>query len=238
VFIARILPLLPRGLLQFLAGCLRDQSNWATFKTRILQEYFPHFVRERFIRNFIVFNFHQKGVQVRTFIDQNFQAVGLPSYGATEQQLFEMIIMNLHPEILMEAAFLNKPNTRDELFHDVDQIEERLSVAEERRSVEKGTRENNSRGVSPGRFQRHAQAQPPRKIKCWNCGQTGHVRNKCPYKKATPTIGGEYIKRRQTPSVRIMNSFHKAAAVPEEAPLWVMVRLKCEEIPALLDTGA
>jgi len=84
VFIARILPLLPRGLLQFLAGCLRDQSNWATCKTRILQEYFPHFVRERMIRNLIVFNFHQKGMQVRTFIEQIFQAAEFLSHGATE----------------------------------------------------------------------------------------------------------------------------------------------------------
>ena len=41
VFITRIVPLLPRGLLQFLTGCLREQSDWATCKTRILQEYFP-----------------------------------------------------------------------------------------------------------------------------------------------------------------------------------------------------
>jgi len=146
-------------------------------------------VHERLIRNLIVFNFHQKGVQVRTFIDQIFQAAEFLAYGATEQQLVERIIMNLHPEILKEAAFLNKPNTRDELFHVINQIEERFSVAEERRSVEQGTRRNNSWGESPGRFQRHGQAQPPRRIKCWNCGQTGHVHNKCPNRKATPMTG-------------------------------------------------
>ena len=104
--------------------------------------------------------------------------------------------MNLHPEILKEAKFLNKPNTRDELFHVVNQIEERFSVAEERRNVEKGTRENNSRGESPGRFQRHAQAQPPRKIKFWDCGQIGHVRNRCPARDGA--VGGTSRDRRAT----------------------------------------
>ena len=126
MFITRILPLLPRGLLQFLTGCLREQSDWATCKTRILQEYFLYFVRERLIRKLIVFNFHQKNMQVRTFIDQTFQAAEFLSYGATEQQLVERIIMNLHPEILKETAFLNPPNTREELFRVVNQIEERF----------------------------------------------------------------------------------------------------------------
>jgi len=180
VFIARILPFLPRGILQFLTGCVREQSDWATCKTRILQEYFPYFVCERLIRNLIVFNFHQKNMQVRTFIDQIFQAAEFLSYGATEQQLVERIIMNLHPEILKEAAFLNRPNTRDEVFRVVNQIEERFCVAEERRNMERETRKNYGRGDSPDRFQRHGQAHPPRKIKCWKCGQTGHVRDRCP----------------------------------------------------------
>jgi len=146
--------------------------------------------------------------------------------------------MNLHPEILKEAAFLNRPNTRDELFRVVNLIEERFCVAEERRNMERETRRNYGRGDSPDRFQRHGQDHPPRKIKCWNCGQTGHVRNKCPNRTGTAMTGVEYVKSQWTPSVKIMNSLRKVTAVPADAPLWVMVRLKCGKIPALLDTGA
>ena len=96
-------------------------------------------MRERLIRKLIVFNFHQKNMQVRNFIDQIFQAAEFLSYGATEQQLLERIIMNLHPEILKETAFLNLPNTRDELFRVVNQIEQRFCAADERRNMERET---------------------------------------------------------------------------------------------------
>ena len=50
-FITRIFPLVPRGLLQLLAECLRDKANWVSCKVRVLEEYFPYFVRERLVRN-------------------------------------------------------------------------------------------------------------------------------------------------------------------------------------------
>jgi len=166
VFITRILPLLPRGLLQFLTGCLRGRSDWITCKSRILQEYFPYFVRERLIRKLIVFNFHQRNMPVRIFIDQIFQAAEFLSYAATEQQLVERIVMNLHPEILKETAFLNSPNTREELGRVVNQIEERFCVANERRRMQRVTDNNQDRGGLPDRPHRYDRAHPPRKLKC------------------------------------------------------------------------
>ena len=166
VFITRILPLLPRGLLQFLTGCLRGRSDWITCKSRILQEYFPYFVRERLIRKLIVFNFHQRNMPVRIFIDQIFQAAEFLSYAATEQQLVERIVMNLHPEILKETAFLNSPNTREELGRVVNQIEERFCVANERRRMQRVTDNNQDRGGLPDRPHRYDRGHPPRKLKC------------------------------------------------------------------------
>jgi len=233
VFITRILPLFPRGLLQFLTGCLRERSDWATCKSRILQEYFPYFVRERLIRNLIVFNFHQRDMQVRIFIDQIFQAAEFLSYAATEQQLVERIVMNLHPQILKATAFLNPPHTREELCRVVTQIEERFSVADERRRIERETHSNDGRGESPDRPDGYGRDRPPRKLKCWHCGRMGHVRNKCPNK-----TGIKYGKSPRAPSGKSMASLGKVEAFPADAPLWVMVGLKRGKIPALLDTGA
>jgi len=50
--------------------------------------------------------------------------------------------------------------------------------------------------------------------------------------------GVKYGKSQWTPSVKIMKSFGKVAALPADAPLCVMVGLKRGKIPALLDTGA
>lgn len=40
VFITRILPLVPGGLLQFLGACLREGNSWAVCKSQFLEEYF------------------------------------------------------------------------------------------------------------------------------------------------------------------------------------------------------
>ena len=183
-------------------------------------------MRKRLIRNLIVFNFHQKNMQVCTFIDQIFQAAEFLSYGATEQQLVERIIMNLHPEILKETAFLNKPYIRDELFRVVNQIEERFCVAEERRNMERETRRNYCHGESPDRPHFYSKDHPPRKIKCWHCGRTGHVRSSC------------FRRRERFAGRKILSSFQKVVGVPADAPLWTMVELKSGKVPALLDTGA
>ena len=68
-FITRIFPLVPRGLLQLLAECLRDKADWAICKVRVLEGYFAYFVRERLVRNLIVFNFQESGQSVRAYID-------------------------------------------------------------------------------------------------------------------------------------------------------------------------
>ena len=183
VFITRILPLLPRGLLQFLTGCLRERSDWITCKGRILQEYFPYFVRERLIRELIVFNFHQRNIPVRIYIDQIFQAAEFLSYGGTEQQLVERIVMNLHPDILKETVFLNPPHTREELGRVVNQIEERFCVAEERRRMQREDDSNHGRGELPDRPHRYNRDHPPRQLKCWNCGRTGHFHDQCPLRE-------------------------------------------------------
>jgi hypothetical protein len=50
-FITRILPLVSGRLLTFFGSCLRTNNSWAQCKSQLLQEYFPHFVRERLIRD-------------------------------------------------------------------------------------------------------------------------------------------------------------------------------------------
>ena len=105
-------------------------------KARLLLEPFPHFVRQRLTRDLIVFNFHSREQPLRVYIDQVFQAADFLQYAATEQQIVERLVMNFHPEVLSQAAFLDKPRTGRELYRVVGLIEERFSVRQER--VRKG----------------------------------------------------------------------------------------------------
>jgi hypothetical protein len=101
-------------------------------KAQLLDEYFPHFVRERLIRDLIVFNFHGEGQSMRVYFDQIFQAAQFLQYEATEQQLVDRVLMNLHPQVLSQAAFLEKPRSRKDLYRLVGLIEERFLVLKER----------------------------------------------------------------------------------------------------------
>jgi hypothetical protein len=86
-FIIRIMPLVFGSLLKRLSDCLHQGVSWADCKSRLLNEYFPHFMHERLIRDLIVFNFQGKGQPLRRYIEQIFQAADFLQYEATEQQL-------------------------------------------------------------------------------------------------------------------------------------------------------
>ena len=108
-FIMLILPLLPAGVLQFFGICLQQGNTWAVCKAKLVDKYFPHFIRERLVRELIVFNFHQEGEPLRAYFDQVFQNAEFLLYEATEEQLVQRVIMNLHPSILNLVSLVNTP---------------------------------------------------------------------------------------------------------------------------------
>jgi hypothetical protein len=130
-FITRILPLVSGSLLKFLGGCLREDCSWADCKTRLLDEYFSYFVWERLIRDLIVFNFQGAGQSMRDYLEQVFQAADFLQYEASEQQLVDRVVMNFHPDILSQAAFLDRPRSHKQLHQVIGLIEEKFSVLKE-----------------------------------------------------------------------------------------------------------
>jgi len=85
-FIIKILPLMSGSLLKFLRDSLRVGSDRAECKARLLREYFPHFVRERMIRDLVVFNIQGEGQALRMYIEQVFAATKFLQYQASEQE--------------------------------------------------------------------------------------------------------------------------------------------------------
>jgi len=139
------------------------------------------------VRNLIVFNFYESGQSVRTYIDRVFQAAEFLQYEASEQQLVEHILMNLHPNILKQAAFLDKPSTRKELIGVISLVEERMSIAAERQRVDSVRNRGNVNNGPSGNFRREVHSPGGRSVmKCWHCGRTGHVRSRCPGKGMAP----------------------------------------------------
>ena len=73
-FVTRVLPLVSGSLLKFLGDCLRAVCSWTDCKSRLLDEYFPYFVRERLVRDLIVLKFHVVGEPLREYIERKSQA--------------------------------------------------------------------------------------------------------------------------------------------------------------------
>jgi hypothetical protein len=64
---------------------------------------------EKMIRKLVVFNFQSKCGPMREFIKEVTDAAELLQYNAYEADIFESVLMNLHPDILAQAALLPRP---------------------------------------------------------------------------------------------------------------------------------
>jgi len=120
---------------------------------------------------------------MRVYFDQVFQDAEFLQYEATEPQLVDRVVMNLHPQVLSQAAFLGKHRFRKELYRLVGLIEEKFFVLKERgRLGPEGTRgaPTGSGCVGRPRDDWGNPRVPVRgSIRCWECGQQGHIRRNC-----------------------------------------------------------
>jgi len=180
VFWMRLLPKVRGGLLTFFGQSMKHGESWDDCKTRLLREYFPLFVKEKMIRELVVFNFQKKGQPIREFIKEVTDAAEFLQYNASEADIVERVLMNLNPDILAQAALLPRPNSFQELRHTVGLLEERLAVLSERQRPE--VRATGAQGID--RFSRGSDRQRGSAVsdqqanrrgpKCWKCNRWGH----------------------------------------------------------------
>ena len=107
MFLVRVLPLVGGSMLRFMGDCIRARFSWSECTKRLLKGYFPFFVREKLIRELIVFNFHQRGHSLRAYIDV-FTTAEFLEYEAAESDLVDGRVMNFYPEILAHSACTRK----------------------------------------------------------------------------------------------------------------------------------
>lgn len=183
-FITRMLPLVSGSILKLLGSCLRGGCSWPQCKVQLLEEYFPYFVRERLVRDLIVFKFHVASEPLREYIERISQAATFLQYAATEQQLVDRILTNLDPDILAQAAFLDRPKTIKDLNRVVGLIEERISASRERLRANPHDEGESRGGRKPRDAPRQGRGDTSRvaggTVKCWGCGQMGHYQRACP----------------------------------------------------------
>ena len=119
IFWLKVLPKAKGSLLSFVGQSMKDGESWNVCKTRLLREYFPLFVREKMIRELIVFNFQEEGRPVREFIKEVTDAAEFLQYNASQAEVVERVLMNLHPDILAQEALLPRPVSFQELRYTV-----------------------------------------------------------------------------------------------------------------------
>jgi hypothetical protein len=79
-----------------------------------------------------VFHFQEKGFPLREFIKEVVDAAEILQYRASEEEIVDRSLMNLHPDLIAKAAFLLRPGSHRELTDMVSLIEEKMAVLGER----------------------------------------------------------------------------------------------------------
>jgi len=193
--------------------------------------FFPHFIRERLIRDLITINFHDRAMPVREHIDQVFAAAKIMEYAAGEQDLVDRVVMNLQPHVLAQSAFLERPHSRKGLY--VVGLIEKIAVDKERQrnlSSQVATTREEPRSSETARNV-SAHSRPP---KSWACGRVRHVQRHC-HRKTSQSGNGQGPGGPRTTAI---TAFRKVVATPASPLLWVTLSLKERNIPAIVDTGA
>jgi hypothetical protein len=73
----------------------------------------------------IVYRLHDGKQPVREYVEQFFGTAKFLECSASEQELVDRIVMNLHPSILAHAAFVDRPHSRAQLYNVIEIMVER-----------------------------------------------------------------------------------------------------------------
>lgn len=145
VFLMRLLPKVQGNLLTFSGQCIRQADSSEQFKSRVLKEYFPLFGREKMIRELEVFHFQKKDCPLREFIKEVVGAAEFLQCRESEGEILNRILLNLHPDILAQAAFLPRPGSYRESRDMVGLIEDRMAVLAEHLAPDTGSSSSQKR---------------------------------------------------------------------------------------------
>jgi len=148
--------------------------------------------------------------------------------------------MNLDPNILAQAAFLDRPKSIKDMNRVVGMKEERISASRKRLRANPHDKGESRGGMKPW----DAPWQGPLTtswvagdtVEFWGCGQTGHYQRVVPGKPEFGKRAG--VRWAKGTRAKLLSSLHMVAAAPLESPLWVLLGLKVRRVPALVDTGA
>jgi len=152
---------------------------------------------------------------------------------ASEQLLVERVLINLHPDILAQAPFWDKPRSLKGLCQVVGFIEDKIAVVPERQRMEgiwhsSGDVTYDSQTVSPVQKGRRR--------------NVGSVVGWDTLRKMPPEeciFGKRAIaQRRVGPQQFVLSGLPKVTAATSFVSLWVTLELKTGNVPALADTRA
>jgi hypothetical protein len=103
-------------VLSFVGNSFREGNSWAECKSQLLERYFLYFVRERLVRERVVFYFHKERQPLCQYIEGVFRTAKFLNYQATEEQLVDRVVINFHPSISVHTALLDRPRSLKDLY--------------------------------------------------------------------------------------------------------------------------
>jgi hypothetical protein len=130
---------------------------------------------------------------LREFIKEVVDAAEFLHCRASEGEIMDRILMNLHLDKLAQAAFLPRPGSYRELRDMVGLIEERMAVLAEcqhsdtgsnTQMVDRGSLPDNKLGGTAVEGRRSSKNGP----NCWHCGKLGRFQKNCKERNSSGVV--------------------------------------------------
>jgi hypothetical protein len=199
-FIMCLIPSTFGRLLDMFGRALELQWNWACLLDKVVTVFFPSRLREGLTRRYLTRRFQSKGEIFSDFITAQYRANQILKYFSTEGELIDFIIQNLKPSMRTHLIYSSKPSTMSELF-ELGHTVNNSVIAESQRPIacNRNQFRPNNASLFPAGYNRHikkskshaSESRTSSQLKCWACGQIGHIRAHCRSRRRSHPQGNE-----------------------------------------------
>jgi cell division protein FtsI/penicillin-binding protein 2 len=97
------------------------------------------------------------------------------------------MLQNIHPRIKAHLLFASKPEYVQDLFSLAATVAEAVAVEEQRNLLTTDTQKERAPGSTAKSMV--VAAASGRGVRCWECGDSGHIRRTCPEARGSSVSG-------------------------------------------------
>jgi hypothetical protein len=196
-FIALLISRTTGRMTSILGSHLNSTQNWGMVRAEIVNTFLPTRVRERHLALYVLDRFQSPSEDLNTYITTVVAAAEILGFEGGESRLVHRILQNLHPRVKTHLMFSAKPESLKDLYGLATTVAEGVAIERQREMLAAASRQGQiSRiGASSMVVAESSPANASNRVKCWACGELGHLRRDCLRNRRSggPEVSGNAI---------------------------------------------